>query len=86
MTPYYDAPKDSGLDHELIIALDGPNKMIADLFTDRRKDGVIRIVAWLHDKDKTHHVVGHAPGRQAARDMISDAIKFLDMHRKLTQA
>ena len=74
-----------GLDLELIVALDGPDKMIADLFTDRRRDGVIRIVVWLHDTNKSHHVVGHAHGSKAARDMISDAIKFLDMHRRLTQ-
>lgn len=74
-----------GLDLELIVALDGPDKMIADVYTDRRMDGVIRIVVWLHDPHKSFHVVGHANGRQAARDMISDAIKFLDMHRKLTQ-
>ena len=73
-----------GLDLELIVTLDGSNKLIADLFTDRRKDGVIRVVAWLHDKDKSHHVVGHARGSAAARHMISDAVKFLDMHRKLT--
>ena len=71
-------------DYELIMQLENEHR-IHDFYTDRRKDGVIRIVAIVNDIKLSAHVVGHAHGSRIARGMVEKARNFLDAHRKLTQ-